>query len=307
VERYLNRKAFVTTLGAAGLGLSMTVASLGGAPAALAQDEGTESPAADVLVEFDHDALRAEFYAAFTAALGDELAISEDEVDAVIRTALATVVDGLAGDDVLTPGQATAVKALVASLEVPVGPGPLFGHGPGMFQRAVAAEHGPDFPGERIAIIAGDEAAEGPRALAADFYPAFTAALADELGAGSADDVDGAIRLAMMTAIDEVVDSGTLPIPIPADALKAMVATAESPLAPGLLFGPPPGLMVHAFHARGEDGPAFIGRGGAEGPFKERIEQGRAGEGIESDSRGDEDATEDDAAVSEDEEDDGSS
>jgi hypothetical protein len=303
----------VTTLGAAGLGLSMTAASLGGAPAAMAQDDDAASAAEDVHVEFDRDELRAEFYAAFTAALGDELGIAEDEVDAGIRTALSTVVDGLASDDVLTPGQATAVKALVESLEVPVGPGPMFGHGPVMFKRAITAErghgfpgaitavHGPDFPGERIAIstsFAGDEAVEGPRALAEDFYPAFTAALADELGAGSADDVDGAIRVAMMAAIDDLVDSDTLPIPIPADALKAMVATADSPLGPGLLFGPPPGLMIRAFH--GHDGRA-------DDQFEEGIDRARAGEGDERDSNEDEGESEDEATVSEDEEDDGSS
>jgi hypothetical protein len=97
-----------------------------------------------------------------------------------------------------------------------------------------------------------------------------------------------------------------LPIPIPADALKAMVATADSPLGPGLLFGPPPGLMISAFHGHMDDGPAFAVRGGAEGRFKESIEQGRAGEGDERGSRENEDATEDDAAATDDEEDSGS-
>ena len=52
---------------------------------------------------------RVELYAQFTAALADELGIgSADEVDAAIRMAMMTVIDGQVGDDGLTAGQAEA-------------------------------------------------------------------------------------------------------------------------------------------------------------------------------------------------------
>ena len=67
-------------------------------------------------------------------------------------------------------------------------------------------------------------------------------------------------------------------MPIPTDALKTMVATAESPLAPGFLFGAHPGMAMRGFHGRGDDDREFHGRGrGDDGWFGERGERTRGG------------------------------
>jgi hypothetical protein len=146
-----------------------------------------------------------------------------------------------------------------------------------------------------ISTAEGELPAGGRQAMSERFYPDFTAALATELGAGSADEMDGAIRLAMISVIDGF-EGDELPMPIPTDALKAMVATAESPLGPGFLLGGHPGVMIRAFHGHGGDGPAFHGRGhgGDDGWFGERGERvnDRWEKRIDSD---DESAGEDDA------------
>jgi hypothetical protein len=128
VNRYLSRKSFVTTLGAAGLGLA--AATAGRAPSAMAQ-EGDTGPADEMMEDFGEK--RVELYNAFTAALASELNIaSADEVDGAIRIAIMAVIDGEVGDDGLTAGQAEALKVLVATSDVPI-PAMAFGAGPGMF------------------------------------------------------------------------------------------------------------------------------------------------------------------------------
>ena len=79
----------------------------------------------------------------------------------------------------------------------------------------------------------------------------------------------------MMTVIDGL-ESNDLPMPIPTDALKTMVATAESPLAPGFLFGAHPGMAMRGFHGRGDDDRGFQGRGDDDW-FGERGERTRGG------------------------------
>jgi hypothetical protein len=118
----MNRKTFVTTLGAAGFGLGLTAARDGGA---LAQEEPT--PAGDVVrADIDPDEMRTQFYSEFTAALADELGIANaDEVDAAIRVAMMAVIDARADDGDLTYGQAEALKTLVATSDVPLSPGPI--------------------------------------------------------------------------------------------------------------------------------------------------------------------------------------
>ena len=140
----VDRKGFVTTLAAAGLGLGLIVAATGGAPGAFAQEVSTpalaqdESGAAegDVRVRLRTGELREELYGEFTAALADELGIGNaDEVDAAIRVAMMTVVDTGVDDGLLTVGQAEALKTLIATSDVPLGPGPMFGPPPGAFMR----------------------------------------------------------------------------------------------------------------------------------------------------------------------------
>lgn len=270
VDRYLTRKNFVTTLGVAGLGLGMTAAALGGAPAAGAQDADAPSAAEAAEMKARFEEMQAELYAAFTAALAEELGTGDAaQVDGGIRAALAAVVDGFAGDDLVTPGQATAVKALIETAEVPVGPGPLMGHDRFRFAGGMGPAGGPPTGDSEAAAAEGELPVDGRQAMAERFYPDFTAALASELGAGSADEVDGAIRLAMISVIDGI-DTEAMPMPIPTDALKAMVATSDGPLGPAMLFGGHPGMIIRAFHGHG--GPGFHGRGGDDdgGWFGER-------------------------------------
>ena len=130
MSQTLDRKSFLGTLGAAGLGLGLALGI--GAPAAMAQEAATPA-AGTTTAEVGPWEKRAELYAAFTAALADELgAGSADEVDAAIRQAMMTVIDAQVADGLLTAGQAEALKTLVATAEVPFGPG-MFGRGPGGF------------------------------------------------------------------------------------------------------------------------------------------------------------------------------
>jgi hypothetical protein len=299
VRQRMSRKAFFGTLGAAGLGLGLVVSSLGAAPIAFAQ-EGNDAER-EAWENVDPQELRLRFYQEFTTALAGELNLgSADEVDPAIRAAWNTVIDGLQGDGLVTAGQATAVKSLLASAEVPVGPGPLFGPRPGMFMRGLpGGPGGPGLPatGEQVE---GEEAgvadvvSDGPLAnrlaIAERFYPDFTAALASELGAGSADEVDGAIRLAMIAVIDTLAGDDTIPAG-PAEFMKSMVATAEAPLGPGLVLGPPPFAMMHGVHGEGH-GPMFGGRGkDGHGPFGGRGDDDDASEAEEEGSPEAEDAS----------------
>ena len=277
MDRYFNRKSFVTTIGVAGLGLGMSVAALGSAPRARAQDTATAPVGEGEQAMAQFDQMQAELYAAFTSALADELGTGDAaQVDSGIRAALATVIDGFAGDDLVTPGQATALKALAETAEVPIGPGPLMGHTRTKVVRAMGPDGGLPPKDAEPAAVAGELPTDGRQAMAERFYPDFTSALATELGAGNADDVDGAIRLAMISVIDGFAGED-LPLPIPTDALKAMVATAESPLGPGFLFGGHPGMTMRAFQGHGDDDQSFPGQGhgGEDGWFGERGERAR--------------------------------
>ncbi len=159
------RKSFMTTLGVSGLALGMMV---GGAPAALAQDEVATPPAAaaEAAAEAeaaggpraDHLAQREELYADFTAALAAELGIaSGDEVDAAIRAAMMTVIDQQEAEGLLTYGQAEALKILVATSDVPLGPSMMGGHERiGMFRG-----HFDDKGGREHHILIGRDGHEG--------------------------------------------------------------------------------------------------------------------------------------------------
>src|SRR5688572_6318590 len=80
----LDRKTFVTTLGTAGLGLGLIVATAGTAPNATAQEASTptaaqEEPTAEdgeVRERLRSGEIREELYAEFTAALAGELGIA---------------------------------------------------------------------------------------------------------------------------------------------------------------------------------------------------------------------------------------
>jgi hypothetical protein len=161
--RAVDRKGFVMAIGTAGLGLGLIVAATGGVPGALAQDAATPALAQDeseagedeVRERLRSGEMREELYAEFTAALADELGIgNSDEVDAAIRVAMMTVVDARVDDGLLTAGQAEALKTLIATSDVPLGPGPMFGPPPGAFMRG---GHGPGEEGRFPPIRGGED------------------------------------------------------------------------------------------------------------------------------------------------------
>jgi hypothetical protein len=161
----------MTVLGTAGLGLGLVAVTAGGAPGAFAQDASTPTVAQEEAATGEGEVrerlrsreMQQELYGEFTAALADELGIGNaDEVDAAIRLAMMTVVDARVDDGLLSVGQAEALKTLIATSEVPLGPGPMFGPPPGAFMRG---GHGPGEEGsffrlhgeERESIITADD------------------------------------------------------------------------------------------------------------------------------------------------------
>jgi hypothetical protein len=198
----LDRKGFVTALGTAGLGLGLIVAATGGVPSAMAQDTATpalaqdESEAAEgeVRERLRSGEMREALYAEFTAALADELGIgNSDEVDAAIRVAMMTVVDARVDDGLLTPGQAEALKTLIATSDVPLGPGPMFGPHPGVFMRG---GHGPREESRFFPIRGGDEdwiinAGDGSRGDDAEDQNADSDENANDDTDSNQDDADG--------------------------------------------------------------------------------------------------------------------
>ncbi len=152
----MNRKAFVTTLGAAGIGF---VAAARQTPLVLAQEESTTDENSDEAENPFEEALahRKEVYAQFTADLAKELGVADgDKVDAAIRKAMMTVIDTQVTDQHLTYGQAEALKTLVATADVPIAPG--FVHGPMMaaFMHDRMEGDGPAF-GDHLFIRPGEK------------------------------------------------------------------------------------------------------------------------------------------------------
>ena len=150
----LDRKTFVTALGTAGLGLGLIATTVGSVSDAMAQEAATTARAqeedGEVRDQLRSGEMREELYAEFTAALADELGIgNSDEVDAAIRVAMMTVVDARVDDGLLTAGQAEALKVLIATSDVPLGPGAVFGPPPGAF---MLGGHGPGEEGRFFRI-----------------------------------------------------------------------------------------------------------------------------------------------------------
>lgn len=75
---------------------------------------------------------------------------------------------------------------------------------------------------------------DGWEAKRVEMYAAFTAALATELGDTTADEVDAAIRTAIMSLIDAEISEDGLTAG-KAEALKVIVATTDVPIAPGFI------------------------------------------------------------------------
>jgi hypothetical protein len=138
-----------------------------------------------------------------------------------------------------------------------------------------------------------------------ELYAEFTAALADELGVGNSDEVDAAIRVAMMTVVDARVDDGLLTAE-QAEALKILIATSDVPLGPGPMFGPPPGAFMRGGHGSGEEGRFFPIRGGDEDRIINADDDSRGDDGEVQNADSDENPN-DDTDSNQDDADDGSS
>lgn len=103
-------------------------------------------------------------------------------------------------------------------------------------------------------------------------YADFTEALATELGGTTADDVDAAIRKAIMSLIDTHVSDQEL-TKGQAEALKLIVATTDVPIMPGFMgmgLGPGPGMM----HGGGMRGGYGEGRSQSRGRGRMREHMG---------------------------------
>lgn len=98
-----------------------------------------------------------------------------------------------------------------------------------------------------------------------EMYADFTEALAAELGNTTADDVDAAIRTAIMSLIDAHVSDDELTRG-QAEALKVIVATTDVPIVPGFMgmgigMGPGMGMMHGGKTHGGHGGHTRAGRG----------------------------------------------
>ena len=115
-----------------------------------------------------------------------------------------------------------------------------------------------------------------------EMYAAFTEALATELGDTTADDVDGAIRKAIMSLIDDHVSEDELTRG-QAEALKVIVATMDVPIMPGFMgmgMGPGPGMgmgMMHGGMMHGGMMPGGMGSGRDRVRIRERQDKGHWG------------------------------
>ncbi len=115
-----------------------------------------------------------------------------------------------------------------------------------------------------------------------EMYAAFTEALATELGDTTADDVDAAIRKAIMSLIDAHVSDEELTRG-QAEALKVIVATTDAPIMPGFMgmgMGPGPGMgMMHGGMMGGGHGGHGEGTGRGRGRVRIRERMGDGGWG----------------------------
>jgi hypothetical protein len=111
-----------------------------------------------------------------------------------------------------------------------------------------------------------------------ELYAAFTEALAAELGDTTADEVDAAIRKAIMSLIDTHVSEAGLTSG-QAEALKVIVATTDTPILPGFM-GMGPGM--HAGFGHG----MHHGHGKGTGRGRVRV-RSRRGDGRKRDKRRD--------------------
>jgi CheY-like chemotaxis protein len=132
-----------------------------------------------------------------------------------------------------------------------------------------------------------------------ELYAEFTAALADELGIGNSDEVDAAIRVAMMSVVDTRVDDGFFSVG-QAEALKTLIATSDVPLGPGLMFAPPPGAFMRGGHGFGEEDRFFPVRGGVQDWIISADDESRADDGEDGAAGSDEEANEDNSQANED-------
>jgi hypothetical protein len=138
----VSRKSFLTSLGAAGVGVGL----LRFASPAAAQEPDVDSrdEPEEGVGPGEWEDMRADLYADFTEALATELGnTTADEVDAAIRKAIMSLIDAHVSEDELTKGQAEALKVIVATTDVPIAPGFMgMGLGPGPGMEVIHSVHG---------------------------------------------------------------------------------------------------------------------------------------------------------------------
>jgi hypothetical protein len=125
--------------------------------------------------------------------------------------------------------------------------------------------------------------------MRSELYADFTEALAAELGNTTSDDVDAAIRKAIMSLIDAHVSEDEL-TKGQAEALKVIVATTDVPITPGFMgMGLGPGMGMGGMQGGHGGGHGHgTGHGNGMGPGRGRVRiRERMGDGGWGDKGGD--------------------
>jgi hypothetical protein len=221
----LDRKRFLTTLGAAGVGFGLTAAT-GGAPSALAHPrppEGSVSSSSEPGQPLDERTqLHAAFYTAFTAALAQQLG-------SMAPAGIAPAEGGESRSSQNQGGSAENQAGASASAGESA-PRGAAADGQGRNSR----DRGKASVSQSGRAMGQTGAQSGERGASAQMSPSGGAR-----SGGSptgADAIDAAIREALMALIDTRQTQGGLSYG-QAEALKTIVATSLAPLAPE-----PPGL-----------------------------------------------------------------
>jgi len=240
----LDRKRFLTTLGAAGVGLGLTAAA-GGAPAALAHPrspEGSAPPTSQPSQPLDERTqLHAAFYAAFTAALAQQLESMPAGAMAPGAGGESRSSQNQGGSEANQPGASASTGQSAASGAAADGRG----HNSRERGKPSGSQSGQEMgPSGRTQT----GAQSGERGASAQMSPSGGAPT-------GADVVDAAIRQALMALIDARQTQTGLSYG-QAEALKTIVATSVAPLAPE-----PPGLAwLISAHGGAASGPAESGK-----------------------------------------------
>jgi hypothetical protein len=247
----------VNTLGVAGLGLGLAASAIG-APSAMAQDEEANDTLVQLLQDEDGPA-----------------ALEDGELKEILIQLLQEKEGDIASSD-----EGELQDVVFQRLQDEDGPIALQGDEDG---KAVIIH--------RLQDAHGDVAFGDPGALSekrAEIYAEFTAALAAELGISDADEVDAAIRIAMMSVVDARVEEGHL-TEGQAEALKFLIATSDVPVPAMGMGGHHRGMFIAAHGPAsgfGPEGHMAPGRAGARERIIEWAREARSEKSDEKAERG---------------------